>query len=330
MTASATLVLANHRPETIPLARRLMADHDTILLEEPPDARFASMLAGTLSIETYLENQDLEYPEFSRQMARLLREHCRAGTRLVQVEPFIERLLAIHDRFANGEGPQDLPADTDLHRVYLAEHVATKALIDFYRASGRDDFDTTVEAVKHFARADARRFALRDRMRARAMVPLVAHSGRVYIEAGQIHYPLWHELKKRLPAGFPLRVHFLMTGIVRQLGYRRHLYGPGDLLTLHYRFHPRSRLRTEDLLAARALIYNKLIYKEEISSNVDTYPHTRDELAVGSVVDRLSLEDCRCLYPRVRRTSTTASREILMRYLGSRGETIKWSAETTA
>jgi hypothetical protein len=40
MTASATLVLANHRPETIPLARRLMAVHDTIVLEEPPDKRF--------------------------------------------------------------------------------------------------------------------------------------------------------------------------------------------------------------------------------------------------------------------------------------------------
>jgi hypothetical protein len=40
MTASATLVLANHRPETIPLARRLKAVHDTIVLEEPPDKRF--------------------------------------------------------------------------------------------------------------------------------------------------------------------------------------------------------------------------------------------------------------------------------------------------
>jgi hypothetical protein len=30
MTASATLVLANHRPETIPLACRLMTAHDTI------------------------------------------------------------------------------------------------------------------------------------------------------------------------------------------------------------------------------------------------------------------------------------------------------------
>ncbi|MGA6926860.1 MAG: hypothetical protein WBY88_14325 [Desulfosarcina sp.] len=49
-----------------------------------------------------------------------------------------------------------------------------------------------------------------------------------------------------------------------------------------------------------------------------TYPHTRDELSVGSATDQLSLDDCRRLYPRVRRASITASREIVARYLGSR------------
>jgi hypothetical protein len=315
MTACATLVLSNHRPETIPLTRRLMATHDTILLEEPPDERFESMLDGAISIDAYLEDQELEYPEFSRRMARVLRERRQAGTRLVQVEPFIELLLSIHDRFANGESPRDLPAGTDLYRVYQAERSATKALIDFYQAAGHDHFENTVDAVKRFARADARRFALRDQMRAEAMAVLVQHAGKTYIEAGQIHYPLWHELRQRLPAGFPLRVHFLMTGVVRELGYRRHLFGPGDLLTLYYRFHPRRRFHAEDLLAARALIYNKLILKEEIAAEAGTYPHTRDELVVGSVTDQLDLDDCRQLYPLVRRTSTTDSRKIVKRHL---------------
>ena len=318
MTASATLVLANHRPETIPLARRLMAVHDTIVLEAPPDQRFEPMLDGEISINAYLEDQELEYPEFSQRMALVLRERRKAGTHLVQVEPFIDLLLSIHDRFANGEGPRDLPADTDLYRVYQAEHLATKALIDFYQASGSPNSDATVDAVKRFARADARRLALRDQMRAEAMATLVQHSGRTYIEAGQIHYPLWHEIRRRLPTGFPLRVHFLMTAAVREMGYRRHLFGPGDLLTLYYRFHPRGRNQAEDLLAARALIYNKLILKEEIAADADTYPHTRDELAVVSITDQLSLDDCRCLYPRVRRASTTQSREIVMGWLGSR------------
>ncbi len=287
MTVSATLVLANHHPETIPLAQRLMATHDTILLEEPPDKRFEPMLDGEIAIDAYLEDQDLEYPEFSRRMARVLRERRRAGARLVQVEPFIDRLLSIHDRFANGEGPRDLPVGTDLYRVYCAEHLSTKTLLDFYRASGSDNFDTTVDAVKQFARADAQRFALRDQMRAEVIAVLLREPGKSYIEAGQIHYPLWRELRRRLPTGYPLRVHFLMADLVRKLGTRRHLFGPGDLLTLHYRFHRQGRFPTEDLLAARALFYNKLILKEEIAADVETYPRTRDELEVGIVTNRL-------------------------------------------
>ncbi len=260
----------------------------------------------------------MEYPEFSRRMARVLREGRQVGSRLVQVEPIIELLLSIHDRFANGESPQDLPAGTDLYRVYRAEHLDTRALIDFYRESGRDNFDSTVDAVKCFARADAHRFALRDQMRAEEMAVLLREPGKTYIEAGQIHYPLWRELRRRLPTGYPLRVHFLLTAVVRKLGYRRHRFGPGDLLTLYCRFHPRGRSQAEDLFAARALVYNKLILKEEIAADTETYPHSRDELEVGSVTDQLSLDDCRRLYPRVRRASTTKSREIVMLYLGSR------------
>jgi len=314
--ASATLVLANHRPEIIPIAQRLMAACDTVILEEPADDRFATMLDGKLSIDDYLEDQDLEYPAFSRRMARILRERHRAGTRLLQIEPFIDLLLAIHDRFADGEGPQDLPEGTDLHRVYLVERRATAALLEFYGAAAQSGFETTVEAVKRFARADAHRFALRDHMRAQAISAQLSGTGRTYIEAGPMHYPLWRELRQRLPRGFPLRVHFLMADSAHGLGHRGHLYGPGDVLTLYYRFHPQGRFPAEELLAARALIYNKLILKEEIEADENTCPHTRDEIDVGRATSRLSLSDCRRLYPLVRRASTTASRDIVNRYLG--------------
>lgn len=39
MTTATTLVLANHRPEAIPLTSLLMAAHGTINLEEPADNR---------------------------------------------------------------------------------------------------------------------------------------------------------------------------------------------------------------------------------------------------------------------------------------------------
>lgn len=117
MPACATLVLANHRPETLPLAHRLMLAYDTIVLEESVDDRFRAMLEERISIEDYLERQDLEYPEFSRRMAVILRERHRDGARLVQIEPFIDALLAIHEKFADGYGPRDIAEGTDLYHV---------------------------------------------------------------------------------------------------------------------------------------------------------------------------------------------------------------------
>lgn len=46
LPSTATLVLANHRPETLPAAQRLLARHDAIILEEPPDPQFLPMLTG--------------------------------------------------------------------------------------------------------------------------------------------------------------------------------------------------------------------------------------------------------------------------------------------
>ena len=191
-------------------------------------------------------------------------------------------------------------------------------MIDFYRVSTSGKLAANIEAVKRFTRSDAQRFALRDRMRATAMADFITAHSHTYIEAGLIHFPLWHELKRLLPAGYPLRVHFLMADAVRSMGYRSHRYGPGDLLTLHYRFHPCRRFRVEDHLAARALIYSKLIVKEEIMDADEPYPHTRDELEVGAMTARLSLTDCRRLYPQIRRSSTTTAREMVQHYLRRR------------
>ena len=57
------------------------------------------------------ERLDLEHPEFSRRMCVLLRELHRKGKRIVQVEPYPEHLISIHERFAEGAAPADLPED---------------------------------------------------------------------------------------------------------------------------------------------------------------------------------------------------------------------------
>ena len=315
MTSRSTLVLANHRPETVDPARQLMESHDAVILEEPPDDRFQQMLSKEVSIDSYLDKLDLEYPEFSRRMSETLLELCEAGKRLYQVEPFLEKLIEIHELFAEGGNPSDLKAGTLLHQVYEAERHATAALLAFYRASLRGTFEETLEKVRSFARADARRFLVRDRMRAHEISARVFCPGSYYIEAGQIHYFLWRELKQLLPADYPLTIKFLMADAVRDTGLQGHLDGPGDGLTLLYMFHPNRNSREDDLLAARALIYNKLIIKEEILETTDPFPHTRDELETAATVRKMSLADCHRLFLLVRRAPTDEARDVVQRYL---------------
>ena len=99
MESRATIAFANHRPETVDAAKRLMVRHDAIILEEPRDDRFHRMLSWELSIDSYLMRLDLEYPEFSRRMSATLRELHAAGKEIYQVEPFLEKLLEIHEIF---------------------------------------------------------------------------------------------------------------------------------------------------------------------------------------------------------------------------------------
>lgn len=314
MRSRATLALADHRPEAVGALSRLMALHDTVLLEEPPEEGFQEMLSGNLAVEDYLASLDWEYPDYGRRMFTALQGLNASGTVLLQVEPYLENLMRIHDRFAEGGRPQDLIPGTILHQVYMAEKEASAALLDFYTVSLNGTFEEIVEAVKRFARSDARRFHLRDRMRAREVAERLSAPGSHCIEAGCMHYPLWKELRYHLPKGYPLKVHFVLAEVRRKMGVHRHSYGPGDLLTLLYRFHPGYEDRRADLLSARALIFNKISEKEEFDTPAEAFPHLRHEMEMIEVVSGLSFEECRRLYILIRRASTRRSRETVLRY----------------
>jgi hypothetical protein len=245
----ATLVLANHRPETFQ-PHSFDVRHDAVILEEPPDPNFSSMLNGSLSIDAYLEEQEMEYPEFSRQMAKRLQEYHREGIRLYQVEPFIEHLLSIHERFAEGESPSDIPADSCCNRS-TGRSGATAALIQFYDTSLDGSFEETLEAVQRFAHPTP----------GDSLCEIVCGQQPWSVSSFQPAAPISKPARFTTLSGgncvgacrigYPLKVNFLMADAVRELGYSRHLYGPGDLLTLLYRFHPKGRFRCESLLAAR-------------------------------------------------------------------------------
>ena len=278
MLARATLVLAEHRPETVSHAAALMRAYEAVFLEEPPDASFQQMLRGDLPVEDYGLTLDAEYPAFIHSMCLALRELSVMGISIHQVEPYLEHLVAIHEFFSSGGSPEKLDPHHVQYDVYLAEKQATAALLDFYKTAIAGSFERTLESVKRFARVDSRRFLLRDRMRAKALAPLIRRFNKSYIEAGQIHYLLWRMLRPDLPD--PM----------------------------------------EDLLAARALIYNKLIRKDEMADRNEPYPHIRDKLQVIEVVKKLTLKDCAELFPLVRKATTDEARAVVAHSLRSAGK----------
>ena len=311
-----TLGLSVHRPEMIPFIADCMRPHDAIFLEEPPAAGFEQMLQGALNVDDYLRQLDVEYPVFSRDMCYLLRELKMEGKKIFQVEPFLEILLSIHEFFAEGHSPQELNKNSIQYPVYLAERNATGALLAFYQTVMTGSFENTLEAVKQFARMDAARFRLRDSLRAQALAPLVKEYPSAFIEAGVIHHPLWGLLRRQVSPANRLRLIFLADLALETLGEKGHLYGPGDQLTLLYIFHSSlAQPRREAVLAARSLIYSKLIAKQEATGNLKTFPHLRDELACIRMTKALGLDDCRRLFPLVRRAKSNEARQIVTDYL---------------
>lgn len=316
-TCQVSVLYTTHRPETVDTLFEEMSRREAVFLEEPPAADFVDMLEGRVPIDDYLMSRDDEYPEFSRRSCRMFQALHRKGVRLFQVEPFIEELLGIHDFFADGSGPSELLSGTTRHRVYMAEHLATRALLDFYRFSVTGSFEETVTAVKAFAVADARRFRLRDEMRAEALAHLVCGYNTVCVEAGYMHALLWRLLQKRVVGRARVRPVNLLGERMTEAGARRRNLGPGDVLTLHYLFHPERDAPVLNLLAARSLLYAKLLEKEEMIAGAGQFPHLKNEMETGRIADALGYEDCRRLYPLIRRSGTARARRIVLGYIES-------------
>ena len=262
--------------------------------------------------------QDLEFPDFSRKMCFLLRELKREGKIIFQVEPYLERLIFIHELFSEGHSPDSLKKNTKLYPVYLAERNATGALLSYYQTVMTKSFDKSINAIQQFARMDAARFRLRDALRTEALIPRITNYNSVFIEAGVIHYPLWKRLRRKLSPLDILRPVFLAQPILKEMGVKGSLYGPGDLLTLFYIFHPHlKQVDRENILAARSLINSKIVEKEEITEDIGSFPHLINEMMCNKIVQKLSLSDCRQLFPLILDSGTTTAFQIVKDYLAN-------------
>lgn len=295
-----TIGFSSHRAEALPFARSEMRRHQIIVLEEPPNPHLLAMLDSKLSIHDYLLEIDPGFPEFERLMCEILRELYRKGRDIVQIEPYLVMLLKIHDLFAEGKTPEDVVKIPGLKEVYEAEKRATGALITYYSSSMESYFDQVTKSIKDFARADAERLTLRARLRARAIASVVPDNKNMYIESGYIHYPLYLYLRRKLAPNHKIRVVFLLQPIIKSLKGRRRNMGPGDILTLNYSLNSGLKEDLANLLAARSLVYIKLIQKEEMLPGQSDAPHSEEEVAINRLVDGLKFEDCRKIFEKIR------------------------------
>jgi len=101
---------------------------------------------------------------------------------------------------------------------------------------------------------------------------------------------------------------------MRYLGVTGNMFSPGDELTLSYIFGKEQRQDRQNLLCAQALIYSKLVRKDEIRPSDLGYPHTRNDLETTKMVRQLSTNDCRELFYRIRSHTIEDSWTILREF----------------
>ncbi len=310
-----TLCHSSHRPETLALTAEVMKDHDVLLLEEPFHPDFHKALCGEVELEEHLLELDREYPAFTLGQYRLLQGFFKAGKEILQIEPYFDLLLWIQHFLAEDHSPDDILPNTPAHAVYCAERDATKTLITYYREVRGDNFFEILAAMNSFAIADAKRFALRDSLRAERLFEVLAPGKNTYIEAGSIHLLLRELLAENLPTGWRLQARDIDGETVKMLNLDGSLFSPGDELTLDYIFGRTVSRHKWQSCCARSLIYSKIVTKEEISSADGRFPHIRNEIESIAAVKKLSIEHCRTLFQRIRSLSSAEAAALTAQYL---------------
>lgn len=293
--------LSAHRLEAIPFYEKAFTASDVIVLEDTPHPLFAMMVVGQIEIEKYVQSLETDFPKFMTAQCRLIQGAYKQGKKIVQIDPYIEKLIQMYQCL---EEIKQIPEFTE---VYNAEHEVTGKLINYYQlAMGK--FDEAVAAVLAFAQADAKRIALRDKMRAEKIVHYLQNKeGKIFVEAGYIHLKLTSFLRKIAPSDWQIRAAFLLAKPARELAksilHKSLPYPlvPGDILTFWYMGKKKINPAKANLLAARTLIYNKLLATEELEpTSSEPYPHLHQEFQIKAMLGRLSYNDCQRLYEVVK------------------------------
>ena len=310
-----TISYSTHRPETLELTAKVMQEHDVIILEEPYHNQFAEVLEGSVDLEEHLLELDVGYPEFTLAQYQLLQQLHQAGKQIVQIEPYLEHLIDIQYFLAGDHSPGEIEAGTTAHAGYLAERDATGRLIDYYQEVRGHNFEQILATMNSFAKADAARFILRDSLRVARIQEVLIPGKRTYVEAGSIHLLLLKLFGKSLSQEWDLQVYSADREVTGLLNYKGGLFSPGDELTLSYIWGQKVSRRKWELSCAQALIYSKIVSKEEILSSDENFPHARNEIVSITAVKDLSLESCNSIFQRIRTLPTEDAINIVKQFV---------------
>lgn len=314
-----TIGFMPHLIEVLPAFKERIAKHDVIILEEPESPHFMSMLEGEMSIEDYLQQTDPQFPEFAAILCEMMKHFLKEKKVFLQVDPYMDVLASIHEHFADGGSKEAVLQNPQMRPVYVQERQTTGYLIQFYHHSSVKPFEDVIASVLAFAKADAMRILLRDQMRALKIARLCSPAQSIFIETGYIHHTLYQELRKAVQDSFPLRVDYLLASPHKTLGAKRRNLSAGDILTLSYALGRELPLHRQQLLAARSLIYIKMIQKIEMHSRPTGYPATEHEILVNGLVDKLSYDDCELLFSAIKHRDPSSACNQVMSYISRKG-----------
>jgi hypothetical protein len=288
--AEITLLYTTHRLEMLKFFEKYAEKADVIVLEEPENPAFKQYLKGEIDEDGYLHTVDTEFPKYMKAQLKVLKRLYEKGKEILQVEPYMEKVVEIYRLIERGKLFDALEKDPLLKLVYSVEKQVSRPLVMYYTAVALGDFDKAVFWTVKFAEMDAQRIIIRDELRARKIADLINRGSRILIEAGYIHTPL-REMLKKLSGN--VKIVSALEEAARELGlaYRPH---PGDELTWAFMEDRGLTCRELRLLGARALAYITLINKEELEPAPDNpYPHLLDQHKATEAVSKMTYEECK-------------------------------------
>ncbi len=272
------ILFTSHRVENLQFFVEFSRDVETVILEEPENEYFPMVLSGEMDVGDYLELIDTQFPVYTERLLKVLSE--MRDKRIVQMEPYLQEVEKLRYFNRGDESVREMERKVNL------------AYIDYAESFLKGDFDELVDKVVVFAEADAERFVMRDKMRAKAISELEGVDNSI-VEAGVMHTKLLEYLNDLVGS---VDSHFVPELVASKLNME-YVETPGNTLT-------KSFIDDFDcdreLLAAQSLIYVSIVEKKEmLPDEVEPFPHFIHEQKIIRFVRRLSYDKCRKLFQKI-------------------------------